>query len=135
MSVGSPSKNVYSVTTSPPLPLVNRKSLAVSPLLWLSRGKILFRFSLNSLVVQTDAYIAQLPTVLVIPLTSQTATTRFPATLPIQPDAQNGLSVPSVALIFQMRVVDKRFIKERLGRLDPAIFARLISELDKLLGR
>ena len=39
-----------------------------------------------------------------MPLTSKLATLRFPATVLIQPDAQNGLSVPSVALVFQMRV-------------------------------
>ena len=86
-------------------------------------------------ILQADNATAQLPTVLVVPLTGQTATLRFPATLLIQPDAQNGLSVPSVALVFQTRVVDKRFVKERIGDLSPTLFTQLLHELDNLLGR
>jgi mRNA-degrading endonuclease toxin of MazEF toxin-antitoxin module len=40
-----------------------------------------------------------------------------------------------VALVFQMRVVDKRAVKERIGTLNPAVFSQLLQELDRLLGR
>jgi mRNA interferase MazF len=88
-----------------------------------------------AIIMQSEQFTNRLPTVLVVPLTSRLATLRFPATVLIQPDAQNGLSVPSVALVFQMRVVDKRAVKERIGTLNPAVFARVLQELDRLLGR
>jgi mRNA interferase MazF len=88
-----------------------------------------------AIIMQSERFTNRLPTVLVVPLKSRLATLRFPATVLIQPDAQNGLSVPSVALVFQMRVVDKRAVKERIGTLNPAVFSQLLQELDRLLGR
>ena len=59
-----------------------------------------------------------LPTVLMIPLTSQQAALRFGACHLIQPTARNGLSVPSVALVFQLAAVDLRDVGNRIGELD-----------------
>jgi mRNA interferase MazF len=53
----------------------------------------------------------------------------------VQPDGQNGLTVPSVALVFQLRALDKRFYLRRLGVLDPATLGQLFAELDKLTWR
>lgn len=57
------------------------------------------------------------PTVLMVPLTTRLEALRFPATVLVEPDEQNGLRRPSVALVFQTAPVDKRFILERLGRI------------------
>jgi mRNA-degrading endonuclease toxin of MazEF toxin-antitoxin module len=48
-----------------------------------------------------------LPTTLLIPLTSQQDALRFSGTVLIEPDAENGLRQPSVALVFQLTAVDK----------------------------
>ncbi len=51
-------------------------------------------------IIQDDAFVPILPLVLVVPLTGEMAASRFAATLVIQPDAHNGLIIPSVALVF-----------------------------------
>ena len=54
-----------------------------------------------AVIVQEDQVTASLPTVLIVPFTrAPKATTRFPGTVLVQPDSQNGLTVPSVALVF-----------------------------------
>jgi mRNA interferase MazF len=88
-----------------------------------------------ALVVQADAFIATLPTVLIVPFTSRQAASRFPGTLVVQPDAHNGLTVPSVALVFQVRALDKRDCLQRLGALDPATLTQVLDLLEELIGR
>lgn len=61
-----------------------------------------------------------LPTTLVIPLTSQQAALRFRACHLLQPTPMNGLAVPSVALLFQMTAVDLNQIGAKIGELDDA---------------
>lgn len=76
-----------------------------------------------------------LPTALVIPFTSKlSALGRFPHTLRVEPDADNGLSVPSVALVFQLTNVDTRKIIREMGRLSPDDVTRLQAELRQILG-
>jgi mRNA interferase MazF len=53
--------------------------------------------------------------VIIIPLTTNTAALRFLATYAIADDKQNGLTTPSIALVFQMRAVDVGRIVKRLG--------------------
>ena len=54
----------------------------------------------------------------IIPLPSQVAVSRFPYTHYIQLSPQNGLTAPSIAMIFHIRTVSfKRFIK-RIGNLE-----------------
>ena len=55
-----------------------------------------------AIIVQDDSFIRSLPTVLIVPLTSTAAALRFAGTLIVQPDNQNGLTMPSVALVFQI---------------------------------
>jgi mRNA-degrading endonuclease toxin of MazEF toxin-antitoxin module len=71
-----------------------------------------------AIIWQDTSAFPQLPTTLIIPLTSRLDALRFPATWRIDPTAVNGLSSPSVALIFQLGASDIRRIRQRLGRLD-----------------
>ena len=71
-----------------------------------------------AIIWQDTAAFARLPTVLIVPLTSRLDALRFPATRRIDPTPANGLSSPSVALIFQLGAADINRIRERLGRLD-----------------
>ena len=57
---------------------------------------------------------------LIVPFTGTQATLRFPGTLAVQPNGQNGLTVPSVALVFQLTAIDKANCLQPLGVLDPA---------------
>jgi mRNA interferase MazF len=88
-----------------------------------------------AILVQDDSFTAALPTVLVIPLTGTVAAARFPATLLVEPDAQNGLTVPSVALVFQLSAVDKRDCLRCLGVLEESTLDQLFALLDQLTGR
>jgi mRNA interferase MazF len=88
-----------------------------------------------AVIVQDDLSIATLPTILMVPFTSSRGALRFPGTVLVQPDGQNGLTVPSVALVFQMRALDKRYYLQRLGVLEAGVLDQIFVELDKLTGR
>jgi mRNA-degrading endonuclease toxin of MazEF toxin-antitoxin module len=47
----------------------------------------------------------------------------------------NGLRDNSVALVFQLTAVDKRYISEQLGKASDAVMAQIWSTLDALTGR
>lgn len=82
----------------------------------------------------TDTF-SGLPTVLIIPLTSRLGALRFPATLRIEPSADNGLTMPSVALVFQLGACDTQRIRDRIGVLsepDLAKVADIARKLQKL---
>lgn len=76
-----------------------------------------------ALVVQNDAFTPVLPTVLVVPFTGSLAAARFAGTLRVDPDGTNGLTMPSIALAFQLRAVDQRDCMQRLGEVDAATLA------------
>src|SRR5438045_2189238 len=71
-----------------------------------------------AVIVQEDKATAALPTVLIFPFTGTQAALRFPGTLAVQPDGQNGLTVPSVALVFQLAAIDHIDCLQPLGVLD-----------------
>lgn len=88
-----------------------------------------------AIILQELVFNNSLPTTLIVPLTSKLAAVRFSGTLVIQPDPHNGLTAPSVALVFQMRTLDRRNCLKHLGLLDAAILDQVFAELDKLTGR
>jgi mRNA-degrading endonuclease toxin of MazEF toxin-antitoxin module len=71
-----------------------------------------------AVIVHNEPSLTSLPIVLVVPFTSQLAATRFTGTLMVEPDDLNGLSMRSVALVFQLGAQDKRNFLYRLGELD-----------------
>ena len=88
-----------------------------------------------ALLIQDDTFNSALPTTLIVPFTSTQAASRFAGTLAVQPDGQNDLTVPSVALVFQVTALDKRDCVRRLGILDAPTLAQVFAMLDKLTGR
>lgn len=54
----------------------------------------------------------------VVPLTGNLKSLKFSHTLSIVPSAKNKLDSESVALIFQLKSIDKRRAIQRIGRLD-----------------
>jgi mRNA-degrading endonuclease toxin of MazEF toxin-antitoxin module len=88
-----------------------------------------------AIVVQGSAASARLPTVLLVPLTSQLDALRFPGTVLVEADIHNGLRRSSVALVFQITAVDSRFITERLGRLSTMVMQHIWSAFDALTER
>jgi len=83
-----------------------------------------------AIAVQTDD-APGLPTLMVIPLTSQLSALRFPFTLRIEPSNQNGLTMPSALLVFQLRAIDRLRVSRTIGRLE----SRYLDGLDDLLRR
>jgi len=75
----------------------------------------------------------QLPTVLIVPLTSQLVAQAFPGTFLIHPDSENGLTMTSVALVFQLRAIDKRRLRRVIGRLSAPHLAQLHQYIKALL--
>lgn len=78
-----------------------------------------------AVIVQNEPYLSALPTALIVPFTSKLGAGRFPGTFVVQPDGQNGLTVPSVALVFQLSAQDKRNFLYQLGALDDQSLAQL----------
>ncbi len=87
-----------------------------------------------AIILQELNYNNSLPTTLIVPLTSKLAAARFDGTLAIQPNLQNGLTVPSVALVFQMRTLDQRNCLRPIGTLDDQTVDQLIDVLVRLIG-
>jgi mRNA interferase MazF len=88
-----------------------------------------------AIIVQDEAYAGPLPVVLAIPLSTALSTVRFAGTVRIQPTTENGLRQPSVALVFQLRAVDRRRIRDRIGSVAVESIEEIFATLDKLLGR
>ena len=76
-----------------------------------------------------------LPTVLLIPLTTQQDALRFSGTILIEPNPNNRLHKNSVALVFQMTAVDRNFIKEKLGTISSEKMDEIWAVFDELTGR
>ena len=68
-----------------------------------------------AIIVQAPKFEKQLPTVLIVPLTSQLAAQAFPGTFLIQSDTLNGLTMPSVALVFQLRAIGRNWRQKFAG--------------------
>jgi mRNA interferase MazF len=85
-----------------------------------------------AVIVQNNSVTSSLPTVLVVPFTSKLKATRFPGTLVVQPDGANGLTLPSVALVFQLGAQDKDDLLEHLGDLDSGTLAQILAMIDQL---
>ncbi|HLL77827.1 MAG TPA: type II toxin-antitoxin system PemK/MazF family toxin [Pyrinomonadaceae bacterium] len=88
-----------------------------------------------AIIAQSVDRATTLPTVLLIPLTTQMDALRFPGTVLIEADAQNGLRRHSVALVFQLTAVDRRFVAGRLGEIADATLRQIWAALDELTGR
>jgi len=81
------------------------------------------------LLVEAEANI-----VIVAPCTSNIQALRFPHTIEIKPSKVNGLDTISIALIFQLRALDKIRLKRRIGVLEPTLLNDLEKMIKKLLG-
>lgn len=88
-----------------------------------------------AIIVQSQRSLARVPTVLVIPLSSQLDALRFPGTVLVESDAQNGLRRASVALVFQLTALDQRYLKDALGEISTRVIDEIWLSFDELVGR
>lgn len=71
---------------------------------------------------------------IIIPLTSHLQALRFPHTLEVKPSKGNGLSGISVALVFQIRAIDERRLKKKIGEVERTFLQEMLMMVKRLLG-
>ena len=72
------------------------------------------------LIVQNDTGNKHSPTVIAAAITSQTGKARLPTHITLT-GSNYGLSKDSVILLEQVRTIDKRRLREHMGRLDETL--------------
>ena len=84
-----------------------------------------------AIAVQTD--IATSPMLMIVPVTSSLGALRFPFTVRIEPSEQNGLTLPSVAMVFQLRAIDRKRIIQKIGELELQYLTQVDAEIWQML--
>ncbi|MBP1578313.1 MAG: type II toxin-antitoxin system PemK/MazF family toxin [Oscillospiraceae bacterium] len=85
------------------------------------------------LIVQNDVGNRYSPTVIAAALTSQKDKSRLPTHIELSSQSC-GLSRDSIVLLEQIRTIDKRRLKERMGRLDDVSMTRINHALEVSFG-
>lgn len=85
------------------------------------------------LIVQNDIGNKYSPTVIAAAITSQTGKTNLPTHIRLNAD-KCGLSKDSVVLLEQIRTIDKKRLKERMGSLDATSMVQVDQALSVSFG-
>ena len=85
------------------------------------------------LIIQNDIGNKYSPTVIAAAITSRLGKTRLPTHIDIYAD-KVGLSKDSVVLLEQIRTLDKRRLKEKMGHLDDGVMAEVNSAIAVSFG-
>lgn len=84
-------------------------------------------------VIQNDVGNRYSPTVIVLAITGQVNKARLPTHVPVAAEG-TGLQKDSVILAEQIRTLDKRRLRERIGTLKPEVMERVGDALRISLG-
>ena len=74
------------------------------------------------------------PMTIIVPLTATLAAARFPFTFRIEPSPQNGLSAPSIALVFQLCAADRTHVDSVMGHLEDHYLAKIDEMMRQMLS-
>lgn len=85
------------------------------------------------LIVQNDIGNKHSPTVIAAAITSQKEKSKLPTHIEV-PALECGLSKDSIVLLEQIRTIDKRRLKEKMGSLDPASMSQVNNALSVSFG-
>ncbi|MCQ2386054.1 MAG: type II toxin-antitoxin system PemK/MazF family toxin [Clostridia bacterium] len=85
------------------------------------------------LIVQNDVGNRYSPTVIAAAITSRLGKTKLPTHIDIYAD-EAGLTKDSVVLLEQLRTLDKRRLKEKMGHLGPPLMAKVDSAISVSFG-
>lgn len=85
------------------------------------------------LVIQNDVGNRYSPTVIVLAITSQLGKARLPTHVPVSAEG-TGLQKDSVILAEQIRTLDKRRLRDRIGALSPEVMSQVTTALKVSLG-
>lgn len=77
------------------------------------------------LIIQNDTGNRYSPTVIAAAITSQTGKAKLPTHIDLPVDHSCGLSRDSVVLLEQVRTLDKRRLREKMGRLDENVMKQV----------
>ena len=91
------------------------------------------------MIVQNDIGNRYSPTVIAAAITSQTGKNKLPTHIEVQSQAAsqadgNGLAKNSIILLEQIRTIDKRRLKEKMGHLDVSVMRRVNDALSVSFG-
>lgn len=87
-----------------------------------------------AIVLQDDAYASALPTTVVVPLSSAVGALRFAGTQRIKATQASGLRTDSVALVFQIRAIDRSRVATKIGAVTDEELRAIRLEMSKLFG-
>ena len=85
------------------------------------------------LIVQNDTGNRHSPTVIAAAITSQTGKARLPTHISVSP-LSCGLPKQSIILLEQVRTLDKRRLREKMGRLDDGVMRQVDAAIAVSLG-
>lgn len=85
------------------------------------------------LIIQNDIGNKYSPTVIATAITSQINKAKMPTHIELDAN-EYGLSKDSVVLAEQIRTIDKRRLKEKIGHLDDALMTRVNEALEISFG-
>ena len=87
-----------------------------------------------AILLQSNTSTAKLSTIVVVPLTKNQNALRFDGTVSVPTTSENGLLYDSVALIHQLRAIDKRRVSRVAGSVSDATLENVENSIRKLLG-
>ena len=85
------------------------------------------------LIVQNDVGNKHSPTVIAAAITSQRDKNHLPTHIEVEAD-KCGLAKDSIVLLEQIRTIDKKRLKERMGKLDDELMDRVDSAIAVSFG-
>ena len=85
------------------------------------------------LIVQNDVGNKYSPTVIAAAITSQISKAKLPTHIDVFADSF-GLAKDSVILLEQIRTIDKKRLKEKMGHLDDALMSRVDDAISVSFG-
>jgi len=68
-----------------------------------------------------------------VPLTSKLQSLKYKYTVEVIASKQNGLKIASVALVFQLRAIDSKRLKEKIGMLESKTMESIERQIRLLL--
>jgi mRNA interferase MazF len=87
-----------------------------------------------AVILQVGKATTNLSTVILVPFTSNQKSVNLFGSVLVQASSTNGLTVDSVALVHQIRVIDKRRIRRTDGQLAQFDLDRIENNVRELLG-
>lgn len=87
-----------------------------------------------AVVIQINAAIANLSTIILVPFTTNQKAMRFFGSVLVRATASNGLDLDSVALVQQLRAIDQKRVRRIVGHIAAGDLANIESKVREILA-